>query len=87
MSDPARLGDIVDDYCSRCRLVMNHAVGSLVDGRIARVRCTTCQYEHKYNKGKGGRKKKDDVASLMEQLLSGMPPTPPPVSSSRRKPR
>jgi len=26
-----RLGDTIDDYCPRCRLLLNHAVASLVD--------------------------------------------------------
>ena len=29
-----RLGDVVDDYCSRCRLIMNHGVVSLVEGAV-----------------------------------------------------
>ena len=53
-----RLGDIVDDYCSKCALLTNHSVVALVDDVLERVRCRTCYYEHKYRYGKRGTKKK-----------------------------
>ena len=52
-----RLGDIIDDHCSKCSMLTNHSIVSVVDDEIARVRCRTCYYEHKYRHGKGGKKK------------------------------
>lgn len=74
-----RLGDSVDDYCSPCRFVSNHVVVSLLDGQPKKVRCQTCQSEHDYRHGKGGRPKKTEVQSLVQKLLDAMPepPTPP----------
>ena len=43
-----RLGDTIDDYCPRCRLLLNHAVASLVDGKVVKVICQTCHSEHPY---------------------------------------
>jgi hypothetical protein len=95
MSDrPLRLGDVVDDYCPRCRLLLNHDVASLFSGSIAKVTCRTCFNTHDYRnaqvppKRKG--KKGDDAKSLMEQVLSSMPPPPPtppppPPNAVRRK--
>lgn len=70
-----RLGDIVDDHCSKCRLLTNHSVVSIVDGEIAQVRCRTCYAEHKYRKGKSGTKKSSGrKADLFDQVLAKMNP-------------
>ena len=66
-----RLGDIVDDHCSKCRLLTNHSVVSVVNGEIAQVRCRTCYNEHKFRHGKGGAKKKSSKkADLFDQVLA-----------------
>jgi hypothetical protein len=43
-----RLGDIIDDYCVKCRRLTNHAIVSLVDAKAAKVRCRTCYNDHDY---------------------------------------
>ena len=43
-----RLGDIIDDYCVRCKRVMNHAVVSVMNAEPAKVRCRTCHSDHDY---------------------------------------
>jgi hypothetical protein len=50
-----RLGDDVDDYCSRCKLSSTHAVVSMAGEEVQKVRCRTCNHEHNYRKNKGGR--------------------------------
>jgi hypothetical protein len=70
-----RLGDVVDDYCSRCRLLMNHGVMAVANNEILKVRCNTCMNEHPYRKGKGP-KKKDPVKAAYEELMSKMPGMP-----------
>jgi hypothetical protein len=57
MSKEWKLGDTIDDYCSRCQLLMNHYVVSMVDTEVGKVRCQTCGNEHSYRRGKGGKKK------------------------------
>ena len=71
MSDELKLGDTIDDHCSRCRLLMNHYVVSIVDSEVKKVRCQTCGNEHNYRHGKGG-KKKDTVKSLFDQVSAGL---------------
>src|SRR6516165_9843092 len=44
----ARLGDDIDDFCVKCKRVMNHAVVSLVSDEPAKVRCRTCHSDHDY---------------------------------------
>ncbi len=43
-----RLGDIIDDFCVKCKRVMNHAVVSMVGEEAAKVRCRTCYSDHDY---------------------------------------
>jgi hypothetical protein len=45
MREP-RLGDDIDDYCVRCKRIMNHAVVSVINGAPAKVRCRTCHSDH-----------------------------------------
>ncbi len=47
MREP-RLGDIIDDFCVKCKRIMNHAVVSLLNGEPAKVRCRTCHNDHDY---------------------------------------
>lgn len=78
---PVRLGDVIDDYCPRCRLLLNHDVSSLADGKVAKVTCRTCFNLHDYRNAQvpARRKaKKTDTRSLMEQVLASMPPVPTP---------
>ena len=77
MSDEFKLGDTIDDYCSRCQLLMNHYVVSLVEKEVRKVRCQTCSSEHNYRHGKGG-KKKECVKSIFDQVAAGLlPPSRP----------
>ena len=43
-----RLGDVIDDYCVKCRRLTNHSIVSLMDNRAAKVRCRTCYHDHDY---------------------------------------
>ena len=47
MREP-RLGDDIDDFCVRCKRVMNHSIVSVVNGEAAKVRCRTCHSDHDY---------------------------------------
>jgi hypothetical protein len=69
-----RLGDVVDDYCSRCRLLSNHAIAAIVDDVIKQTRCSTCDFEHPYKDGKlpVRRAKKDGTSALYKQVLDNV---------------
>jgi len=77
-----RLGDVIDDYCSRCKLSTNHSVVSMLGEAVKKVRCRTCHYEHNYRRNKGGRSQMtrqeafDKVlASVMQRSELASPPT------------
>jgi hypothetical protein len=72
-----RLGDLIDDYCPRCRLLLNHAVASMVDGHVVKVICQTCYSEHAYQHGQGGKKKTGPRATLFDQVLAKVLPAEP----------
>lgn len=72
-----RLGDLIDDYCLRCKLLLNHAIASLVDGQVIKVICQTCFTEHAYRRGEGGKKKLlHPRATLFDQVLAKAAPVP-----------
>ncbi len=80
---PPRLGDVIDDYCPRCRLLLNHDVASLSpDGTVAKVTCRTCHNTHDYRHAQlPARRKprnKPEPKSLVDQVLAGIPAPPPP---------
>src|SRR6266581_5815225 len=70
-----RLGDLIDDYCLRCKLLLNHAIASLIDGQVVKVICQTCFTEHAYRHGEGGKKKPTlPRATLFDQVLAQATP-------------
>jgi hypothetical protein len=50
-----RLGDDIDDYCSRCKRTMDHSVVTMSGDKVQKTRCRTCGNEHSYRKNKGGK--------------------------------
>ena len=78
-----RLGDVIDDYCPRCRLLLNHAVASLVDNKVVKVVCQTCHTEHPYRNAEMPPKKKPGSrAVLFEQVLTKTTGTPEAASTT-----
>jgi len=71
MSDrEMRLGDLLEDYCARCRLVLDHAVASMVGDQVAKVICRTCYTEHVFRHGQAGKKTSNPRATLFDQVLA-----------------
>jgi hypothetical protein len=78
-----RLGDVIDDYCPRCRLIMNHGVVGMVGDEVKKVRCNTCISEHVYRQGRLPASRRRQTSKLFEEVLRGMgrpgdAPTPVP---------
>jgi hypothetical protein len=84
MSD-FRLGDVLDDYCVKCRRLTNHSIVSLMAAKAAKVRCRTCYSDHDYRNEQIPPSKKDlKKAALFNQVLASaaVPPAPePPVTA------
>ena len=70
-----RLGDDIDDYCVRCKRVMNHNVVSVVDGKPAKVRCRTCHSNHDFRNEQPPPPKVDPKkAALFNEVLKKVSP-------------
>jgi len=69
-----RLGSVLDDYCPKCRLLLDHAVQAILEGEVQSVVCNTCMHSHAYKHGKMP-KKRGAKQSLFEQILAKRSPT------------
>jgi len=71
----ARLGDVIDDYCVKCKQIMNHSVVSIVDSAPAKVRCRTCYNDHDYRHEQAPPPKIDSrKAALFNEVLAKVQP-------------
>jgi hypothetical protein len=79
----ARLGDDIDDFCVKCKRVMNHAVVSILNDEPAKVRCRTCHSDHDFRHEQAPPPKVDPrKAALFNQVLetvTGAPAPPLPI--------
>jgi hypothetical protein len=75
-----RLGDIIDDFCVKCRRLTNHAIVSLLNGAAAKVRCRTCYSDHDYRNEIAPPTKKELLKQkeLYEAVLAGVAPAEAP---------
>ena len=66
----SRLGDDIDDFCVKCKRVMNHLVVSLLNDEPAKVRCCTCHGDHDFRHEQAPPPKVDPrKAALIQQAL------------------
>jgi hypothetical protein len=83
----ARLGDDIDDFCVKCKRVMNHAVVSIVQEAPAKVRCRTCHSDHDFRNEQPPPPKVDPrKAALFNQVLqnvAGLPVAPDKVTEAK----
>lgn len=65
-----RLGDDIDDFCVKCKRVMNHLVVSLLNDEPAKVRCRTCHNDHDFRHEQAPPPRVDArKSSLIQQAL------------------
>jgi hypothetical protein len=70
-----RLGDVIDDFCVRCKRIMNHAVVSIVNAEPAKVRCRTCHSDHDYRHEQAPPPKTDPrKQALFNEVLKKVSP-------------
>jgi hypothetical protein len=76
----ARLGDDIDDFCVKCKRVMNHAVVSILNDEPAKVRCRTCHSDHDFRHEQPPPPKVDPrKAALFNQVLGNVTGLPVPA--------
>ena len=70
-----RLGDVIDDYCVKCKQIMNHAIVSMLNEAPAKVRCRTCHSDHDYRNEQAPPPKVDPrKAALSNEVLAKVAP-------------
>ena len=70
-----RLGDVIDDFCVKCKRIMNHSVVSMMGQEPAKVRCRTCYSDHDYRHEQAPPPKVDTRKSaLFNEVLSKLQP-------------
>ena len=75
-----RLGDDIDDFCVRCKRVMNHNVVSVLNGQAAKVRCRTCHSDHDFRHEQAPPPKVDArKAALFAEVLKKVAPDAPTI--------
>jgi hypothetical protein len=75
MQRDIRLGDDIDDFCVRCKRVMNHAVVSVIAAAPAKVRCRTCHSDHDFRNEQPPPPKVDArKAALFQEVLKKVSP-------------
>lgn len=76
-----RLGDDIDDYCSRCKRTTDHRIVSMLGEEVKITRCRTCDSEHKYRHNKGSKEMTakeafDKVLASVTGQQTGSTPAP-----------
>jgi hypothetical protein len=78
----SRLGDDIDDFCVKCKRIMNHAVVSLLNDGPAKVRCRTCHSDHDFRNEQPPPPKVDPrKAALFNQVLENVTGSAVPAQS------
>ena len=83
----ARIGNEVDDYCTRCHRLTNHTVAAMVADDIASTTCRTCGFNHSYKGGKAPQRAPKKSTAFDEVLagIIGTQPPPPEHAPPKRK--
>ena len=71
-----RLGDDIDDHCSRCKRTTDHSVVSMTGDEVLMTRCRTCGSEHKYRRNKSRSKEmtaKEAFDKVLASVTGAMP--------------
>ena len=90
-----RLGDDIDDYCTRCKRSTDHSIAAMVGEEVQKVACRICHTEHKYRHNDDGKPTKEQmfeklVATAKEQIegapaAAGSPAPATPAKTKRTR--
>ena len=82
-----RLGDDIDDFCSRCKRTTDHAIVAMMGDQVQKVRCRTCNSDHDYRHNQNPKKEltaKDAFEKVLGSVKSNMPGASQPAKKSKR---
>jgi hypothetical protein len=79
-----RLGDYIDDHCSRCKRTTDHSVVAMAGEEVLMTRCRTCDSEHKYRRNKS-RAKEMSAKEAFDKVLASVAGSMPEEEKPSRK--
>jgi hypothetical protein len=79
-----RLGDDIDDHCSRCKRTTDHSVVSMMGEEVLQTRCRTCNSEHKY-RGNKSRSKEMTAKEAFDKVLASVTGVQPEATTKKSK--
>lgn len=79
-----RLGDYIDDHCSRCKRSTDHSIVAMAGEEVLKTRCRTCNSEHKYRHNKS-RSKEMTAKDAFDKVLASVTGAPPEAEKPARK--
>lgn len=63
-------GDIIESRCTKCREVLNHRIVAMVEGKVVRVECNTCNGVHNYYPPPSAKEAKAPRAAVASKTRS-----------------
>jgi hypothetical protein len=86
MAKPLRVAGEVDSWCTKCRLVLNHRIVSMKNGKAHQVECLTCRATHLWRSHAPGEKPESSGTSSGRSSghPSSMTPKAPRVTAAMR---
>lgn len=82
-----RLGDYIDDHCSRCKRTTDHSIVAMAGEQVLKTRCRTCDSEHKYRYNKSRSKEmtaKEAFDKVLASVTSAQPSEPEKPARKRK---
>jgi hypothetical protein len=71
MPKPLRVAGELDSWCTRCRLLLNHRVVSMKNGKAYQVECLTCRSQHLYRPHSPGEKSAASPSGVRGSVAPG----------------
>jgi hypothetical protein len=87
MAKPLRVAGEVDSWCTKCRLVLNHRIVSMKNGKAYQVECLTCRSQHLWRPHAPGERPAADGAARLRgdsSALGAKPSRPPRMTHALR---
>jgi hypothetical protein len=66
-----RLGDYIDDYCTRCKRSTDHSIAAIVGDEVQKVACRICHTEHPFRHNDSGKPTKEQAFNKLLETAKG----------------
>ena len=83
-----RIGDTVDSWCGKCKMILGHTIEAMLGEKPARVHCNTCNSQHAYKPSepvKAAAQPGKTRPSKYQGLLKGSNAATPKAYSAKEK--